>query len=296
MISARRALMATARTSQRARRLQFDSESKIALREPIVPTHKNFDVSPDHPLWAFFYNGNKTTELPRNPSKLLSDSRPWTMAELRLKSFDDLHTLWYLNLRERNVLATERIVANEIYNDNTSGYVDFDDKHALVQKRIKQVLLERQVAYERAQLYPKDDYLKEFEEKYVNADESEFTDFNEKLVRLQYAIFGIEPQLRDYDLAEDINIKFVEGLKFVANLKLGRYLKSHPDVLDLPLNGPMEELPFLVRDPEVAVDEVQQLRASGQSRTLDKIEVFAFLRNAIDAVRSEEVDRPVEEN
>lgn len=296
MISARRAILVSARTLQRTKPLRFADPKKIRLREPIVPTHKNFDVSPDHPLWAFFRDGNKTETVLRSKDDLSTDSRPWDMPELRLKSFDDLHRLWYLNALERNRISTEAEVAKEIYNGDVSLFTKLDDNHLMTQKRIKQTLLERQVAYERAQLSSPEEYLQLFEEKYINADESAIAEYNEKLVRLQYAIFGIEPDLSEYNLEEDINVKFVEGLSYVAKLKLGRYLASNPAALELPLNGVMEELPFLVRDPEVAVEEVRAMREEGVSRKLDNIEVFAFLRNAIEAVRSEPEELAEEEN
>jgi len=39
---------------------------------------------------------------------LIVSVRPWTADELRKKSFADLHVIWYLCLRERNIYATQR--------------------------------------------------------------------------------------------------------------------------------------------------------------------------------------------
>jgi large subunit ribosomal protein L47 len=270
----------------RNKALKFTDLKSIKLREPIVPTHKNFDVSPDHPLWAFFPDGNKSETCFRETVDLDIQSRPWGLPELRRKSFEDLHKLWYLILKERNILAREVRLADSFNERSTHAHNDLDDKLTLTQKRIKQALIERQVAYERVQTFTDNqkEYLSDFEESYINADSSEIVSFNEKLVRLQYAFFGIQPQLEDYNLEEDINVKFVEGLSYVANLKLKRYLSQNPqstEEFQTPLNGVVEELPFLLRDTEEAIEEVQELRNSGANVVLHKIEVFPFLRNAL---------------
>lgn len=281
-----RFLLGSSRYLARNKPLKFADLKSIRLREPIVPTHKNFDVSPDHPLWAFFPDGNKSETCFRETVDLEIQSRPWGLAELRRKSFEDLHKLWYLILKERNILAREVRLADSFNERSTHAHNDLDDKLTLTQKRLKQVLIERQVAYERVQTFTENqkEYLSKFEDNYINADSSEIVSFNEKLIRLQYAFFGIQPQLEDYNLEDDINVKFVEGLSYVANLKLKRYFNQNPqkaDEFQTPLNGVVEELPFLLRDTEEAIEEVQELRNRGANVVLHKVEIFPFLRKAL---------------
>ncbi|RLV89579.1 54S ribosomal protein L4 mitochondrial [Spathaspora sp. JA1] len=269
---------AKAASGSSPRTLKFTD--KITLRPPIIPTHQNMDINPNHPLWQFFPPDAKTSI--RETEELDLESRSWTMNELRRKSFEDLHKIWYLTLKQRNILARETRLGDAVYAD-TSKFNQIDEKLVLVQKRIKNALLERQVAYERAQLLSEkqETYLNDFKQRFINCNESELENYYEKLIRLQYAMFGITPEISDIDLDQDINVKFVQGLNYVADLKLTRYLNRNPDEEFEPLNGPMEELPFLLNDAEFAVSEVRKLREAGKSVVLQKIQVLPFLRNAI---------------
>ncbi|XP_075503386.1 uncharacterized protein LOC142540848 [Primulina tabacum] len=58
---------------------------------------------PHNPLEEFF-------EVDRNPEddKPVVYGRSWKASELRLKSWDDLNKLWYVLLKEKNMLMTQR--------------------------------------------------------------------------------------------------------------------------------------------------------------------------------------------
>ncbi|KAI5958451.1 MRPL4 [Candida pseudojiufengensis] len=282
-----RNLSKSSRILARSKPLKFTNLESIKLRPPITPTANNFEVSPDHPLWQFFPQGNKTTSPIRESEELDLDSREWTSAELRSKSFEDLHRLWYLILKERNILAREVRLGESIGMADFRQFNSVDNKLIKSQKRIKQVLLERHIAFERSQASPqveneKNEYLKEFENKYITCDSEEIGEMDSKLLRLQYAFFGIEPELDIDTLKDDIDVNFIKGVEYTSKLKLGRYLQLNPDSdFKTPLNGPMEQLPFFLYDVEEAIAQVNELRESGQSRELYKIEVIPFLNNAI---------------
>lgn len=75
--------------------------------------------------------------------------RAWKCSELRLKSFEDLHKLWYVLLKERNVLLTE-------FYDCESRNVQMPHperlhKVKLSMKHIKQVLNERKIEFDKLQ-------------------------------------------------------------------------------------------------------------------------------------------------
>ncbi|XP_049848678.1 uncharacterized protein LOC126316435 [Schistocerca gregaria] len=75
--------------------------------------------------------------------------RAWRMSELRLKSFSDLHKLWFVLLKERNMLLTERLRSRSIRTERFR-YPMRLKKTRLSMARIKVVLAERSKVYTEA--------------------------------------------------------------------------------------------------------------------------------------------------
>ncbi|KAK9323048.1 mitochondrial 39-S ribosomal protein L47 (MRP-L47)-domain-containing protein [Lipomyces orientalis] len=121
-------------------------------RPPITPSPGSVVTPDDHPLWQFYRS--KGTCL-TNPQVYDHLGRSWEIPELRRKGYEDLHVLWYVCLKELNILRTEMSALRIVIRPNMIENVARKYGEPLKSVRrsmanIRTVLLERYYAWENA--------------------------------------------------------------------------------------------------------------------------------------------------
>ncbi|KAK2780024.1 54S ribosomal protein L4 mitochondrial [Onygenales sp. PD_12] len=156
-LSKQRGVSAIHRTGPRTRLSISKYLEKNPLPRPVLPAEQEQrPLNPDHGLWGFFYPDRKAIPTPEED---YAHGRSWTIQELRNKSWEDLHRLFWLCAKERNRIATAAYERARL----SAGYGDYESENRMktvkgTQSAIKHVLRERWHAWTEArQLYENDE-------------------------------------------------------------------------------------------------------------------------------------------
>ena len=98
------------------------SVSKYDLPVPVIDPErrKEFPTNPEHGLWDFFWEKRRALTPPED---VAIHGRAWTYAELSLKTFEELHALYWLGHKDQN-----RVLTNAAERTRTfAGYGEWEN-------------------------------------------------------------------------------------------------------------------------------------------------------------------------
>ncbi|KAI5783879.1 mitochondrial 39-S ribosomal protein L47 (MRP-L47)-domain-containing protein [Peziza echinospora] len=126
------------------------SISKFPLPEPVLDskTKSAVQVDQEHGLYGFFMAGKKVLPTPEEDHK---HGRAWSVEELRRKNWDDLHKLWWLCVKERNIMKTQYLERQRLepgFGEFEAGNREKEIKRTM--RAIKHTLTERYYAWQEA--------------------------------------------------------------------------------------------------------------------------------------------------
>ncbi|SGZ41063.1 uncharacterized protein HGUI_03263 [Hanseniaspora guilliermondii] len=179
-----------------------EADNNLTLTDPVPPSFSTIikeskdilyeEALDEHPLWQFF----PEKKLVRNVSYLDTTSRPWTVAELRIKSFNDLHYIYISCLKELNTLNRELayLDPNRAYDSiyvNTIPHKTLRTKLSVTMNNIKSVLKDRKFAHDLSMFELVDRHIfKEANYDYnqyqlIKADKKSYSKLAEKYIKLE---------------------------------------------------------------------------------------------------------------
>lgn len=95
-----RGTSALRRTGLKKQRLSVSHEP---IPQPRLEGRSAVEVDENHGLWGFF---TKDKEVLEPPTTIVAHGRAWTVPELRMRDWDDLHRLWWVCVKEVNRINT----------------------------------------------------------------------------------------------------------------------------------------------------------------------------------------------
>ena len=279
-------------TSLAALRRHTSASPNLVLRPPIEPRAADVGTPENHALWQFFSNGKYM----RPADELENVGEPWSIPQLRRKSFEDLHTLWYVCLKELNrVLRELRLVQqgdsppqqDTEAGDQGTAFDETAKKIRTTMWHIRSVLAERYHGWRRSELLASKEYpglFSKFRQEYLEADSNSDFEVTAQLERFQYAFYGINPQLEG-NFPEP---RLLRGLYVVARLKLERYaneqarLNTVNNVREAFLLFTAEHSPEGV---ERAISDIEQIR-SLDTQEGEEMETLAELMKSFQKIET----------